>query len=214
MKNFVIGSGIISFKYKDGVITASDTQASYGSLCKFTNLTRIYKLSPNTLVSLSGEVSDIQKLVSTLFKIKESDPVGLSTSGYLNLVQSILYNKRNRVEPYNVSVNILGYDNKLVLGAVNHLGLVYEDDIVSTGLSSMIALPYLRSILEGRSNEISREEAIKIAEDAMRIMCYKSCRHSNQIQIGIIEKEYINISEQYSLSTNWEMAVKENEIMI
>nr|8ADN_M Chain M, Proteasome subunit beta type-7 [Vairimorpha necatrix]8ADN_a Chain a, Proteasome subunit beta type-7 [Vairimorpha necatrix] len=212
MKNFVIGSGVISLRYKNGVITCTDTQASYGNLCKFNDVRRIFRLSSNTLISLSGEISDIQFLMNELNKLNESDPVKMSPRGYLNLVQGILYNKRSRVEPLNVSVSIVGVDDDdFLVSCVNHLGNFYEDNIVCTGLSNMIALPFLRTC---NVLDLERDEAISLVEKAMTVMCYRSCRSSNRIQIGVVEKGLVDISDPYVLNTDWQVGHNEEEIVL
>ncbi|WUR04608.1 proteasome subunit PSB7 (PSB7) [Vairimorpha necatrix] len=212
MKNFVIGSGVISLRYKNGVITCTDTQASYGNLCKFNDVRRIFRLSSNTLISLSGEISDIQFLMNELNKLNESDPVKMSSRGYLNLVQGILYNKRSRVEPLNVSVSIVGVnDDDFLVSCVNHLGNFYEDNIVCTGLSNMIALPFLRTC---NVLDLERDEAISLVEKAMTVMCYRSCRSSNRIQIGVVEKGLVDISDPYVLNTDWQVGHNEEEIVL
>ncbi|KAF5139668.1 proteasome type-4 subunit beta [Vairimorpha ceranae] len=208
MKNFVIGSGVISFKYKHGVITCTDTQASYGNLCKFNNVSRIFKLSDTTLMSLSGELSDIQYLVSTIKKESETDPVKMSTKGYSNLVQSILYNKRSKVEPLNVSVSVVGVDKEPYVSCINHLGNFYTDDIVCTGLANMIALPFLRS---HNVTELERDKAVDLMEETMALMSYRSARSCNRIQIAIAEQNFISLLEPHVAKTNWRMGHNENE---
>ncbi|KAF9763743.1 putative proteasome subunit beta type-7 [Nosema granulosis] len=219
MRNFVISSGYIAFKFKDGIIMACDTQGSYGSLAKYRDIRRLVKLSPTTLSCFAGEVSDCQNLIGTLQMIIEEDKQQMSPSGFHRLTQRIIYKARSRMEPYNVSVVIGGLQKDTsneqvvdekgrVLGGINHLGNPHFSEAVSTGMASYIALPFLRSI---ELSELSREEAIKVAEEALRIMCYRSTRNSNRIQIGVVDSNGVEISEPYTFETKWEMGLLPGE---
>jgi 20S proteasome subunit beta 7 len=53
-----IGSSVMALKYKDGVMIAADTAVSYGSMKKTKLAQRIAKLSEETAIACSGEMSD------------------------------------------------------------------------------------------------------------------------------------------------------------
>lgn len=201
---------------------ACDTQGSYGSLAKYNDIRRLIKLGPHTLACFAGEVSDQQALTKTLRMLIESDKQEMTPSGFHRLTQRIIYKARSRMEPYNLSVVIGGLQKDTtneqvvdkkgrVLGGINHLGNPHFSEAVSTGMASFIALPFLRSI---ELEELSREEAIKAAEEAMRIMCYRSTRCSNKIQIGLVDASGVNISEPYLLETKWEIGLQPGEQIV
>lgn len=59
----VTGTSVLAIKYKDGVMMAADTLASYGSLARFMDVRRIkYVEGANALVGCSGDMSDFQHI--------------------------------------------------------------------------------------------------------------------------------------------------------
>ena len=51
----VTGTTVIGLKYKDGVMLAADTLASYGSLARYKDVRRLQRIGENTLIGGSGE---------------------------------------------------------------------------------------------------------------------------------------------------------------
>ncbi|EOB13397.1 Proteasome subunit beta type-4 [Nosema bombycis CQ1] len=213
MRNFVISSGYISFKFKNGIVIACDTQGSYGSLAKYNDIRRLIKLGSNTLCCFSGEVSDTQSLINRLKMIIEEDNQEITPSGFHRITQRILYTARSKMEPFNTNVVIGGIEgnNDFILSNVNHLGNSYSSNSISSGLGNFIALPFLRSV---SLENLEREDAIKIAEESLRIMCYRSTRNSNRIQVGIVDENGVNISNPYLLETKWEHGIQLGEEII
>lgn len=56
------GTSVIGIKYDGGVLLAADTLASYGSLARFDDITRLHQAGPHTCVAASGDMSDFQQL--------------------------------------------------------------------------------------------------------------------------------------------------------
>lgn len=223
MRNFVTGTSVVSFKYKDGIMMGADTRGSYGRLAKYSGIQRMFKFGDQTLIGISGEVSDMQYLVKTLNILTEEDNRGIDPKGYHKIIQRILYSARSRVSPLNLSVCVGGTrldgdsitsGERNMLGCVDRLGNFYFSDVICTGIGSYIALPFLRSKVEGREDEITREEAINLVEEAMRILCYRDCNASNEIQIGYSDNQGVHISDPYPLKTNWDIGIREDEIVI
>lgn len=51
---------MVGLKFRDGVILASDSLASYGSLARFRNQERLKVVGKNTVVGAGGDLSDMQ----------------------------------------------------------------------------------------------------------------------------------------------------------
>lgn len=62
----VTGTSVLGIKFKDGVMLAADTLASYGSLARFRDVQRIEPVGKYTLVGASGEMSDFQYIKEQL----------------------------------------------------------------------------------------------------------------------------------------------------
>ena len=54
------GTSVIGIKYKDGIMIAADTLASYGSMARFRDTNRLLQVGQNTVIGASGEISDFQ----------------------------------------------------------------------------------------------------------------------------------------------------------
>ncbi len=62
----VTGSSVLAIKFKDGVMLAADTLASYGSLARFKDVERLRKLGDYTIIGGTGDYSDFQYIMQTL----------------------------------------------------------------------------------------------------------------------------------------------------
>lgn len=65
----VTGTSVLGIKYKDGVLLAADTLASYGSLARFMDIRRIVDVGANTILGASGDMSDFQYTQALLEKL-------------------------------------------------------------------------------------------------------------------------------------------------
>jgi 20S proteasome subunit beta 7 len=219
MRDFVRGSTVVGFRYDRGVVVAADTRASYGRLAKFNAVERLFNIG-GTVVGFSGEVSDMQYLVKRLALITEQENRKIEPKGYHSIIQRILYSARSSLEPLNLSVCVAGVntngdrEREKVLGAVDMLGNFYFSDVICTGISAHIVMPFLREHVEDKEDGITREEAIKLAEEAMRLLVYRDCNAYNRIQISCVDSDGVFISEPYAIETRWEIGMKEDELLL
>lgn len=66
----VTGTSILALRYKDGIMMASDTLASYGSLARFMDVRRmIHVEGANSLVGAGGDMSDFQHIKHSIDKL-------------------------------------------------------------------------------------------------------------------------------------------------
>lgn len=65
----VTGTSVLGLRYKNGIMLASDTLASYGSLARFMDVRRLHALGDNTVIGMSGDLSDMQYLLHEVDKI-------------------------------------------------------------------------------------------------------------------------------------------------
>jgi len=221
----ITGSTAIAFKYKDGVIAGVDTASSYGSLA-VENITRVYKITKKCILVFSGSIADIQSFYTMVEEEIESDKREIEPSGIHKFIQRILYYKRSRGEPLRLSVIICGVSEEKekregaysqcniggkVLGIVNSKGNFWFESSVATGIASHLVLPILR---ERKTEEMNREEAIREMEDCMKLLVYKDCCASNKVRYAICEENYCEIQEEKRIETNWELGIKEGEIVL
>lgn len=65
----VTGTSVLGLRYKDGVMLATDTLASYGSLARFMDIQRLEKVGRNAVIGASGDMSDFQNVQHMLGKL-------------------------------------------------------------------------------------------------------------------------------------------------
>lgn len=220
MRSFLTGTTVVSFKYRDGVVMGADSRGSYGRLAKFEGIMRMFRLTDQTLVGVSGEISDMQHLMRVLEVMGEEDTRKIDPQSYHRAIQRLLYKARSEHKPLNLNVCVAGMGGDgadprgRMLGCVDHLGNFFSSEVVCTGIGAYIVLPFLRSRIEGREDEITREEAVRLVEEAMRLLCYRACNASNEICIGYADGQDVFVSEPYRIETSWDIGLKEGEIVV
>jgi len=202
----VTGTSVVAIKYKDGVMMAADTLASYGSLARFRDLERISKVGKYTILGASGDISDLQYLNSHLDELITGydivdDGSALSPESLHSYITRLLYARRNKFDPlWNMCV-VAGFRNgKSFLGWSDLRGSSYTDDTVATGYGNYIARPLLRSAFRP---DLSRDEALNILETCMKVLFFRDARSLNRIQVATITEQGANISAPYELATDW-----------
>ncbi|KAI9009553.1 nucleophile aminohydrolase [Gaertneriomyces semiglobifer] len=210
----VTGTSVIGIKYKDGVMLAADTLASYGSLARFRDVQRLIPAGDHTVIGASGDVSDMQYIEHMMdnILIKEAyteDGHELYAKNIHEYLARVMYNRRTNMNPLWNSLIVAGKNDKnggRFLGFVDLQGTTYESSTIATGYGAYIAQPLLRKAVEGREDTLTEEEAAKLLDDCMRVLYYRDARSSNKIQRATLNAAGITITEPYELETQWDFA--------
>jgi 20S proteasome subunit beta 7 len=225
----VTGTSVLAIKYKDGIMMAADTLASYGSLARFRDVERLMQVGGSTIIGASGDISDYQYVQHYLttnvliddFCVRDGHCYG--PKHIYSFVSRLMYGRRNKFNPlWNTyicgGVSKVGKQLEPFLGAVDLRGTTWQSDCLATGYGAYIALPLLRSALEkaGGYQGLDEKAAKELLEDCMRVLFYRDARSLNKFQIGKVccsraedEEEaaiQVFISEPYSVSTEWAFA--------
>ncbi|KAI8887022.1 proteasome endopeptidase complex, beta subunit [Backusella circina FSU 941] len=210
----VTGTSILAFKYRDGVMMAADMLGSYGSLARFRDIERLYPVGQHTVVGASGDISDyqyIQHLLDSVM-IKEhcaDDGHVLGTPHIYEYLWRVLYNRRSKFNPLWNSLVVGGINKgEKFLGYVDLRGTTYQSTTIATGFGAHLAQPILRRRVEGREDEITEEEAIDIINECLRVLFYRDARSLNKFQRAKITEAGLEVTEPYSLETEWSFAEK------
>jgi len=209
---YVTGTSILGIKYKDGVMLASDTLLSYGSLARFRDVRRISPVGNYTLIGASGEYSDFQYILRLLDELVVDDQLSDDGSAlYPHSIHSwltrVLYSRRNKFDPLWGQYIIAGHrDGKSFLGFSDMRGSSYTDNTIATGYGAYIAIPLMRNHFKP---DMTKEEAQKLLEECLRILYYRDARAFCKIQIATIDANGPSISEPYELATNWDVGIIE-----
>jgi len=209
----VTGTTVLGIKYKDGVMLAADTLASYGSLARYKDVRRLQLVGEKTIVGASGEMSDFQSTLEMLENmhqedINEDDGYTRTPQEYYNYLRAVMYQRRNKGNPLWNQLLVAGCskgeDGKAFLGYVDLIGTCYEENYIATGFGAYLAIPLIR---ERWTADMEEGEARGLLEDCLRVMYYRDCRASSRIQIAKATRDGTTlISEPYQLTTDWETA--------
>jgi 20S proteasome subunit beta 7 len=60
-------------------------------------------------------------------------------------------------------------------------GTTYQSSTIATGYGAYIAQPLLRKAVEGKEDTLTEAEAIKILDDANRVLFYRDARSLNKV---------------------------------
>ncbi|KAL6846777.1 hypothetical protein ACP4OV_024225 [Aristida adscensionis] len=214
---YVTGTSVIALKYKDGVIMACDTGASYGSTLRYKSVERIKAVGKHSLIGASGEFSDFQEILRYLDELTLNDHMwddgnSLGPKEVHSYLTRVMYNRRNKFDPLWNSLVIGGVKKgpkgeEKYLGMVNMIGTHFEENFVATGFGNHMAIPILRS--EWRE-DITFEEAVKLVEKCLLVLLYRDRSSINKFQIAKITTEGATIYPPYSLKTYWGFSHFEN----
>ncbi|KAJ3424318.1 proteasome subunit beta type-4 [Anaeramoeba flamelloides] len=213
LRPIVTGSSVLGIKYKDGVILASDTLGSYGSLARFRDIRRIVPITKHTVIGGTGEFSDFQEITKILRqKIIENQELvesgkeedELLPSEIHSYLSRVLYGRRNKFNPLWNDVVVAGFEKgKVHMGTVDLWGSYFEDDIIATGYGTYFALPLMRKAYK---KDMERDKALEVLRDCLTVLFYRDCRTINRYVFAEITKEGVNITEPVEIETKWEIA--------
>jgi len=201
----VTGTGVLGLKFKDGVMLASDTLGSYGSLARFRDERRMQKVGEHTVIGASGDLSDFQKIMSMVsemqtYDMAHDDGCSMTPRDFHQYLGRVMYNRRNKFDPLWNELVVAGFrDGKPFLGTVDLIGTMFEDDVIATSFGNYVCLPLLRKA----GTNLSKEEAKKVMEDCLRVLFYRNTKSSTRIQIATVTAEGVNVEEPHEVSTYW-----------
>ncbi|CAO1636083.1 unnamed protein product [Sympodiomycopsis kandeliae] len=215
----VTGTSVLGLRYKDGIMLATDTLASYGSLARFMNIQRLHQLGENTVLGASGDMSDMQYVLHELDKVlidefNEDDGHDLSPPQIYAWLSRLMYERRSKVDPLWNSFVLGGVSppteshpqGKPFLGYVDLLGVTYQSSTIATGFGLHLAQPLLRKAVEGREDTLTEDQARSILEGCMKVLFYRDARSLNRFQIATINAQGSTISAPKSVPTSWGFA--------
>lgn len=134
------GSSVLGIKFNNGVVIAADTLGSYGTLARFRDCSRVYKVNKNIIIGAGGDYADFQYLKEVINqKIIDEECVDdgfyMKPKALYHWLTRVLYTRRTQLDPLWSNYVIGGIqDGKPFLGTVDKLGTAFLDDHVATGL--------------------------------------------------------------------------------
>lgn len=197
----VTGTSVISMKYDNGVIIAADNLGSYGSLLRFTDVERLIPVGQNTVVGISGDISDMQHLEQLLDELETENQYdnssadgaeALKPSYVFEYLATVMYNRRSKMNPLWNALIVAGLeDGKPFLRYVNLLGVTYSSPTLATGFGAHLALPLLRRVVDTEADvgKTTLETAEKTMLESMKVLYYRDARSSRKFSLAIIDND-------------------------
>ncbi|KAK9453439.1 nucleophile aminohydrolase [Dipodascopsis uninucleata] len=191
----ITGTSVLAMKFDKGVIMAADNLGSYGSLARFTNIERIIKVGKETIVGLSGDVSDMQYIQGLLDRLMieddyEQDGHSLRAPHIHEYLSRVMYNRRSKVDPLWNAILVAGKrdDGTPFLSYVDLLGVTYSAPSLATGFGSYLAVPLLRKLVsdEGDEKNVSEELARAAIDECMKVLFYRDARSLDKYTVAVI----------------------------
>lgn len=211
LQPMVTGTSVLGVKFNGGVMLAADMVGSYGSMARFRNVSRMFKVTDNIALSAAGDIADFQFLKDIIEqKIIDDecldDGHGYTPQALFSWLTRVMYNRRSKYNPlWNVVVLGGFHKGESFLGYVDKIGVAYESPTVANGFGAYIALPIMRDACEKNPN-MSEADAKALIERCMRILFYRDARSFNKYEITVITKDGVRIEPPTSATTDWSIA--------
>ncbi|MHA1229029.1 MAG: proteasome subunit beta [Candidatus Helarchaeota archaeon] len=184
------GTTTVGIIIKDGVILATESQATAGYYVATKKADKLFKLMDNMGITISGGVADCQalvKLLQALLRLRELEFNELvSVNSAVSLLSSLMF--QNRLFPYYSMLIIGGYDKTGPhIYSMDFFGSILEEKkFVSIGSGSVIAIGVLEA--DWKEN-LSETEGIELVKNAIESARRRDSASGGAFQIAVIDKK-------------------------
>lgn len=188
-REYMKGTTTVGITCKDGVVLASDTRATMGTLVAHKFVKKSFMIDKHLGATVAGGVADAQALIrwvqseARLYRMRKGE--GISVEGIATLLGNIMFS--HRYYPLIVQLIIGGVDRAgPKLYSLDPLGSSIEDKVISTGSGSPVAYGVLEDSFE---EGITIDEGVKLAIRALRAAIKRDAMTGNGIDVIKITKE-------------------------
>lgn len=191
------GTTTLGMVCKDGIVIATETRATMGTLIAHKTTKKLYKIDEHIALATAGLVGDLQVLArylnaeANLYRLKRD--IRMPVESAATLMSNIL--NQRKFYPYFVQLILAGYDD--TGGHVYSLdaaGGAIPDKYTSAGSGS----PYVFGVLEDTyKDDLTTSEGIDIAIRAITAATSRDSASGGKINIAVITKDsFKEISEE------------------
>ena len=190
------GTTTLGMVCRDGVVIATETRATMGTLIAHKDTKKLYKIDQHLALATAGLVGDLQILArylnaeANLYRLKRD--VKMPVKSAATLMSNIL--NQRKFYPYYVQLILGGYDNSGGhVFSLDAAGGAIPDKYASGGSGS----PYVYGVLEDCYKEgLSTDEGIDIAIRAITAAKNRDSASGGNINVAVITKDgYKEVSE-------------------
>lgn len=178
---------------KDGVVLATESQATMGYLVASKDATKLFEITPRIGMTISGGVADCQQVVKTLtalLAIRELE-LGKSTlvKAAAQLTAVLLF--QNRMFPYYSALLIGGFDEEGThLYSLDPFGSIIEEkQFTSVGSGSVVGFGVLEA---GYKDKMTVKEGVSLVKRAIDAARKRDIASGGKLQIATITGKGIN----------------------
>ncbi|MHA1131229.1 MAG: archaeal proteasome endopeptidase complex subunit beta [Candidatus Helarchaeota archaeon] len=175
---------------QDGVVLATESQATMGYLVATKDATKLFKITSRIGMTIAGGVADCQQIVKTLsalIAIRELElgkPMSVKAAAQLTAV--LLF--QNRLFPYYSALLLGGFDNEGThLYSLDPFGsLIKEKNFTSVGSGSVVGFGVLEA---GYKEDLSIKDGIDLVKRAVDAARKRDIASGGKMQIATITKK-------------------------
>uniref|UniRef100_A0A1L8EE07 Proteasome subunit beta n=1 Tax=Haematobia irritans TaxID=7368 RepID=A0A1L8EE07_HAEIR len=205
------GTSVVGIKFDGGVMIAADNLVSYGSMARYQDVQRVFKVNNKTVIGAGGDFADFQSLKRSIDQkmvedMCHEDELEMKPKALYNWLTRVLYNRRSRINPLWLEVVVGGLDNgEPFLGHVDLRGRAYQDDVVATGFGKHLALPLVREhLVEGQ--KLTQAQASEVLRKCMEVLYYRDCRSMPKYTVAVCTKDGSIVQGPFNVNENWQLA--------
>ncbi|XP_053687775.1 proteasome subunit beta type-4 [Sabethes cyaneus] len=208
------GSSVVGLKFANGVVIAADKLISYGSMARFHDVDRVYKINDKTILGIGGDFADFQ-FIKRYIDQKVVDDMCLADKNELkpkslyNWLTRVMYNRRCDFKPLYLDMVVGGIqDGEPFLGHVNLRGRAYTSNVIATGFGTHLALPLLREYSENPTAYagLDKQKATDLTKSVMEVLWYRDCRSDPKYSQVFCTAEGVQEEPNCFVKQNWDLA--------
>ena len=183
------GTTTLGMVCKDGVVIATETRATMGTLIAHKTTKKLYRIDEHLVLATAGLVGDLQVLArylnaeANLYRLKRN--IRMPVKSAATLMSNIL--NQRKFYPYYVQLILGGYDDTGgYVYSLDAAGGAIPDKYTAGGSGS----PYVFGVLEDVYKEdITTNEGVDIAIRAITAATSRDSASGGKINIAVVSKE-------------------------
>jgi len=186
--SFPTGATVVGIKCTDGVVVATDTLITWGTLTLSDKGVKAFKLTDSIVLASAGLTSDYQMLVNRLqaqIKLYElNQKKSITVKALSKMLANTLYS--TRMAPLYVQTVVVGVDaNGPQLYTLDMGGSLIPDEFTATGTGTRTAYGVLENSLKAT---MTVKEAEEIAIKAVKAAIARDIQSGGDIRVMSVTK--------------------------
>jgi len=202
------GTTTLGMVCKDGVVVATETRATMGTLIAHKATKKLYKIDDHLALATAGLVGDLQVLArylnaeANLYRLKRDVKIPVKSAATL---MSNILNQR-KFYPYYVQLILAGFDSSGGhVYSLDAAGGAIPDKYTSGGSGS----PYVFGVLEDSyKDDLSTDEGVNIAIRAITAAKNRDSASGGKINVAVISKDGFKEITEDEITKRMEKIVK------